>query len=418
MAELNAKLIKELREKTGAGVMDCKKALAEAAGDLEKAVVWLREKGIAQAAKRAGRVASEGSIGSYIHAGGKLGVLVEVNCESDFVAKTPEFQTLVKEIAMQIAAANPRCLRREELAAEVIEQERADLRLAVGGQARSRSSTRSSRASSRNFTARSASMEQSWVRDPNRTITDLIGEYVGKLGEKIEIRRFRALPARRGAGRQARASPSELRCNDHQPGAQESRMAMAERQSASQGRPRFHRVLLKLSGRGAGARPRQRHRPRRGRLIAQEVKQVVDLGVQTRDGDRRAAISCAAANTKRAGWTARPPIRWGCWRRSSTRWPCKTPWSNWESDTRVLSAIEMQAVCEPYIRRRAVRHLEKGRAVIFAAGTGNPYFTTDTAASLRAMEIGAEVILKASHHVDGVYDRDPMREPTPVASSG
>jgi elongation factor Ts len=92
--DVNANLVRELRDKTGAGVMDCKKALAESKGDLEKAAVWLREKGIAQAAKRAGRVASEGSIGSYIHAGGKLGVLLEVNCESDFVAKTPEFQTL------------------------------------------------------------------------------------------------------------------------------------------------------------------------------------------------------------------------------------------------------------------------------------------------------------------------------------
>src|SRR5690242_12391802 len=122
--DVNANLVRELRDKTGAGVMDCKKALAESKGDLEKAAVWLREKGIAQAAKRSGRVASEGSVGSYIHAGGKLGVLVEVNCESDFVAKTPEFQTLVKEIAMQIAASNPRCVNRDELPAEVIEQER------------------------------------------------------------------------------------------------------------------------------------------------------------------------------------------------------------------------------------------------------------------------------------------------------
>ena len=122
--EVNATLVRELRDKTGAGVMDCKKALAEASGDLDKAVVWLREKGIAQAAKRSGRVASEGSVGSYIHAGGKLGVLVEVNCESDFVAKTAEFQDLVKQIAMHIAAANPRCVRREELPPEVIQQER------------------------------------------------------------------------------------------------------------------------------------------------------------------------------------------------------------------------------------------------------------------------------------------------------
>jgi len=122
--ELNANLVKELRDKTGAGIMDCKKALAEAAGDLEKAVVWLRERGIAAAAGRAGRVASEGSIGSYIHAGGKLGVLIEVNCETDFCAKSEAFQALVKELAMQVAAANPRCVRREELPAAIIEQER------------------------------------------------------------------------------------------------------------------------------------------------------------------------------------------------------------------------------------------------------------------------------------------------------
>ena len=122
--DINANIVKELREKTGAGVMDCKKALAEASGDLDKAIVWLRESGLAQAAKRAGRLASEGSVGTYIHAGGKLGVLVEVNCETDFVAKTPEFQTLVKEIAMQVAAANPRCVSREDVPAEVIEQER------------------------------------------------------------------------------------------------------------------------------------------------------------------------------------------------------------------------------------------------------------------------------------------------------
>src|ERR1700751_3685441 len=120
--DINAHVVRELREKTGAGVMDCKKELAEASGDLGKAIGWLSGGGIAQAAKRAGKLASEGSVGSYIHAGGKLGVLGEVNCESDFVAKTPEFQTLVKEIAMQLAAANPRCVSREDVPAEVIEQ--------------------------------------------------------------------------------------------------------------------------------------------------------------------------------------------------------------------------------------------------------------------------------------------------------
>ena len=187
--EINANIVRELREKTGAGVMDCKKALAEASGDLEKAVVWLRERGIAQAAKRSGKLASEGSIGTYIHAGGKLGVLVEVNCETDFVAKTPEFQTLVKEIAMQIAAANPRCVSREDVSAEVIEQERqiyatqsagkpeAVVKKIVDGKLEK-------------FYRDVCLNEQAWVRDPNRTITDLLGEYVAKLGEKIEIRRF------------------------------------------------------------------------------------------------------------------------------------------------------------------------------------------------------------------------------------
>jgi elongation factor Ts len=187
--DVNANLVRELRDKTGAGVMDCKKALAESKGDLEQAGVWLREKGIAQAAKRAGRVASEGSIGSYIHAGGKLGVLVEVNCESDFVAKTPEFQTLVREIGMQIAAQNPRCVRREELDAAVVEQERQIYASQAAGKPESVIS-KIVEGKLEKFYKDTVLNEQAWVRDPNRTINDLVGEYVGKLGEKIEVRRF------------------------------------------------------------------------------------------------------------------------------------------------------------------------------------------------------------------------------------
>jgi elongation factor Ts len=187
--DVNATLVRELRDKTGAGVMDCKKALAESKGDLEKAAVWLREKGIAQAAKRSGRVASEGSVGSYIHAGGKLGVLVEVNCESDFVAKTPEFQALVKEIAMQIAASNPRCVNREQLPAEVIEQERQIYASQSAGKPE-QVINKIVEGKLEKFFHDVVLNEQAWVRDPNRSITDLIGEHVGKLGEKIEIRRF------------------------------------------------------------------------------------------------------------------------------------------------------------------------------------------------------------------------------------
>ncbi len=187
--EVNANLVRELRDKTGAGVMDCKKALAESKGDLEKAARWLREKGIAQAAQRAGRLASEGSIGAYIHAGGELGVLLEVNCESDFVAKTPEFQTLVKEIAMQIAAQNPRCVRREQLAPELIGQERQIYASQSAGKPE-QVVAKIVEGKLEKFYHDVVLEEQAWVRDPNRTIRELIGEYTGKLGEKIEIRRF------------------------------------------------------------------------------------------------------------------------------------------------------------------------------------------------------------------------------------
>ncbi len=187
--EVNATLVRELRDKTGAGVMDCKKALAEANGDLEKAVVWLREKGIAAAAKRAGRLASEGAIGSYIHAGGKLGVLIELNCETDFVAKTAEFQGLLRELAMQIAAANPRCLLREDLPPEVIQQEREIYASQSAGKPEA-VVNKIVEGKLEKFYREVCLMEQAWVRDPNRTVNDLIGEHAGKLGEKIEVRRF------------------------------------------------------------------------------------------------------------------------------------------------------------------------------------------------------------------------------------
>ena len=183
--------VKELREKTGAGVMDCKKALAEADGDLEKATVWLHENGIAQAAKRAGRKASEGSVGSYIHAGGKLGVLVEVNCESDFVAKTDDFQSLVKEIAMQVAAANPRVVRREDLPPEIAEQERQIY--AQQAQASGKPEAVIAKiveGKMEKFLKDICLLEQSYVRDPNRTINDLVLEFAAKLKEKIDVRRF------------------------------------------------------------------------------------------------------------------------------------------------------------------------------------------------------------------------------------
>ena len=187
--ELKPNQVKELREKTGAGIMDCKRALAESEGDLEKAVVWLREKGIAAAAGRAGRVASEGSVGSYIHAGGKLGVLIEVNCETDFCAKSEAFQALVKELAMQVAAANPRVVRREELSQAVIDQERQ----IYASQAEGKPAavvTKIVDGKIEKFYKEACLLEQAYVRDPNKTVNDLLGEAAIQMREKIDVRRF------------------------------------------------------------------------------------------------------------------------------------------------------------------------------------------------------------------------------------
>src|ERR1700684_1283978 len=187
--EITPKLIQELREKTGAGIMDCKRALAETDGDLEKGIVWLREEGIAAAAGRAGRVASEGSVGSYIHAGGKIGVLIEVNCETDFCAKSEAFQALVKELALQVAALNPRVVRREELSPAVIEQERQ----IYASQAEGKTAAVAAKivgGKIEKFYKAACLLEQAYARDPNKTVNDLIGEAAIQMREKIDVRRF------------------------------------------------------------------------------------------------------------------------------------------------------------------------------------------------------------------------------------
>src|SRR6202522_51433 len=183
------KLIQELREKTGAGIMDCKRALAETDAELEKAVLWLREKGIAAAAGRAGRVASEGAVGSYIHAGGKIGVLIEVNCETDFCAKSEAFQALVKELALQVAALNPRVVRREDLSPEVIEQERQ----IYASQAEGKPAavvTKIVDGKIEKFYKEACLLEQAYARDPNKTVNDLLVEAALQMREKIDVRRF------------------------------------------------------------------------------------------------------------------------------------------------------------------------------------------------------------------------------------
>lgn len=191
MAEITAALVKELRERTGAGMMDCKKALSATDGDLEKAIDFLREKGLAAAAKKAGRVAAEGLVEAYIHGGGRIGVLVEVNCETDFVAKTDAFQELVKDIAMHIAATNPSYLKREEVPTAELEHEQAVLAEQARNEGKPEKIIEKMVAGRiEKYYKEVCLMEQPFVKDPDKTISDLITESIAKIGENISIRRF------------------------------------------------------------------------------------------------------------------------------------------------------------------------------------------------------------------------------------
>ena len=191
MAEITAALVKELRERTGAGMMDCKKALSATDGDLEKAIDFLREKGLAAAAKKAGRVAAEGLVEAYIHGGGRIGVLVEVNCETDFVAKTDAFKELVKDITMHIAATNPSYLKREEVPTAELEHEQAVLAEQARNEGKPEKIIEKMVAGRiEKYYKEVCLMEQPFVKDPDKTISDLITESIAKIGENISIRRF------------------------------------------------------------------------------------------------------------------------------------------------------------------------------------------------------------------------------------
>jgi translation elongation factor Ts len=188
---ITAGMVKELRERTGAGMMDCKKALTESNGDMEKAVDYLREKGLSAAAKKASRIASEGLVESYIHGGGRIGVLLEVNCETDFVAKTDDFKSLVRDIAMQIAAANPSYVSREEVPEEVLNHEREILRAQALNEGKPANIVEKMiEGRLKKFYQESCLLEQVFIKDPDKTITQLITERIAKIGENISIRRF------------------------------------------------------------------------------------------------------------------------------------------------------------------------------------------------------------------------------------
>ncbi len=187
----SSQLVKELREKTGAGILDCQKALTENGDDVEKAIDYLRQKGLAAAAKKAGRETNQGLIHSYIHMGGKIGVLIEVNCETDFVARNEEFKTFVNDLALQIAAANPSYVKRDDIPADLVEREKAIFE----GQAKELGKPAAAlpkivEGKLEKFYQENCLLEQSFIKDPTVTVKDLVAQKISKIGENMNIRRF------------------------------------------------------------------------------------------------------------------------------------------------------------------------------------------------------------------------------------
>jgi elongation factor Ts len=189
--EISPRAIKELRQRTGVGVMDCKKALLECAGNINEAIDFLRKKGLAKAAKRAGRQTAEGLITSYIHPGGKIGVLVDINCETDFVARTEDFRNLTKEIAMHIAAMNPIAISREDVPPEVIEKEKEILRAEAATSGKPEKVVdKIVEGRLEKFFAEQCLLEQAYIKNPDITVKDFMSDTIAKLGENIIVRRF------------------------------------------------------------------------------------------------------------------------------------------------------------------------------------------------------------------------------------
>ena len=189
--QVTAQMVKELRERTGAPMMQCKSVLQEVGGSIDDAIELLRKKGLAAAAKKAGRIAAEGAVGSYIHAGGKIGVLIEVNCETDFVGRTDEFQQLVRDLAMHVAASEPRFVRREEVTEEVLEQERRIYREQVLAAGKPENLVdRIVTGKMEKFFSEAVLLEQAYIKDPDKTVAQMIAEKVASIGENIQVRRF------------------------------------------------------------------------------------------------------------------------------------------------------------------------------------------------------------------------------------
>jgi len=189
--EISIEQVKDLRQRTGAEIIDCKAALQEAKGDMEGAIEYLRRKGLATAAKKAGRIATDGLVAAYIHAGGKMGVLVEINCETDFVAKTEDFHTFVKNVAMQIAAANPQYIRREDVPADVLEKERRIYRSqALEAGKPEKVIDKIVEGKIERFYSEACLLEQTYIKDSDLTVKEVLDAMIAKIRENIAIRRF------------------------------------------------------------------------------------------------------------------------------------------------------------------------------------------------------------------------------------
>jgi elongation factor Ts len=208
---ISASDVKNLREKSGAGMMDCKKALNETNGDMDAALKWLREKGMASASKRAGKAASEGAVSSYIHMGGKIGVLVEVNCETDFVARGELFQELCKDICLQICSAAPRWIRREDVPQDVIDAEKAIYRKQALDTGKPENVVdKIAEGKMNKFFEENCLLEQPYVKDPKTKIEDLVKELSGKVGEKVDVRRFERYQLGEGIEKEATDLAAEV----------------------------------------------------------------------------------------------------------------------------------------------------------------------------------------------------------------
>ena len=386
MADISAELVKELRERTGAGFMDCKRALTDADGDLDKAAVLLREKGLAAAAKKADRDAREGLVSSYIHTGGRVGVLIEVNCETDFVARTDEFQKLVRDLAVQVAGLDPQYVDADHIPVDVLEAKRAEL---LDGRGR-----------------------------PEEAGEHPVADR-GRPAQEVVLAGLPLRPAvpRRGADRSRADHRADLHDRREHPRsplhplrARGGAVTGTATSAATEAKPlRYRRILLKLSGEALLGDRQYGVDPAVCVFIARQVAEIHGLGVQigivVGGGNIFRGLAASARGMDRATGDYI-----GMLATVMNGLALQDALERAGVPTRVMTAIAMNEVAEPYIRRRAIRHLEKGRVTLFVAGTGNPYFTTDTAAALRAVEINAEVLLKATK-VDGVYDKDPMAYP-------